>query len=159
MTQDRAALFEGFRESLVAETVAFNTLVGCLRAEQDQIVARTPEGLESAVREKMAAFEQAVLARDERVSCMKRIGLPLDPVAAELRLSANAELSECWKAMRRESREAALLNTLNSRLVLQRMQHVTVRLDALRAASGREPIYDATGKSGTTGTSRVIAAA
>jgi flagellar biosynthesis/type III secretory pathway chaperone len=159
MSAPQLELLRELKAAIDGETAALATLVEILRREQDGIIAGRPAELTAAVKDKMTACAALDTCRQRRHRAMDAARMPRDPVAAEARFAAHRALAAAWKALRNRAREASILNGLNARLVANRLQMVTDRLDALRKAHGRGPIYDPTGKTDELGKGRVIASA
>lgn len=142
------------------ECTAFEDVIGMLKREQDQLVAKTPNGLEAIVAAKDAGIALIERIRSERLALMMRMGVPSDGAQVEQFVSRHPELNRVWLRLRTFVREAQRLNGLNGKLVSMRLQFVNGRLDALRQAAGIERLYDADGRSGGANNARrVIAAA
>ncbi|MEO7402658.1 MAG: flagellar protein FlgN [Burkholderiales bacterium] len=141
------------------EVNALQNLIEQLRAEQRALVTISADAIESSLAAKQAALGAADQRRHDRTNAMEAAGIPRDPIAAELRLAKNASLATRWRALRNAAREATLLNSTNGKLVTQRLQSVSSRLEALRGAAARERLYDSAGRTGDSPGGRVIAAA
>lgn len=157
---DAAAQPRALQQAVERECAAFEDVIGMLKREQDQLVAKTPNGLEAIVTAKDAGIAQIERIRSERLALMQRMGVPADGAQVEQFVARHPELNRVWLRLRAFVREAQRLNGLNGKLVSMRLQFVNSRLDALRQAAGIERLYDADGRSGgASNARRVIAAA
>lgn len=155
----QATRLEHLASAIDLEVIALENLIEHLRAEQRALVTVAADAIESTLAAKQAALGAADQRRQARSLAMEAAGIPRDPVAAELRLAKNADLATRWRALRTAAREATLLNSMNGKLVTQRLQSVSSRLEALRGAAARERLYDSAGRTGDSPGGRVIAAA
>lgn len=147
-------------QAVERECAAFEDVIGMLKLEQNELVARTPNGLDAIVAAKDAGIAQIERIRGERLALMQRLGVPNDGAQVEQFVARHPDLNRVWLRLRTFVREAQRLNVLNGKLVSMRLQFVNSRLDALRQAAGIERLYDADGRSGgATKARRVIAAA
>lgn len=153
----QAARLAALRAAIEAETAAVGTAIVALKREQAELIGPQPERLPAILEEKQAAVRGVESARNERRRVMSELGLPRDPIAAEMRLAAHKTVRDAWDRLRLATREASILNALNARVAAQKLQYVSARLDALRQASNAQRTYDANGRRDVPAAGRVIA--
>lgn len=129
-----------------AERAALDRVITTLRAETSELAAAKSERLESLVQSKARELAELAAARTARLAALTRAGIAHQAYAAGIALATDRALAEKWSALQAAAHAAMLQNTLNAKLAAMRLKLVSGRLDVLRGAAGRTPVYSADGR-------------
>jgi flagellar biosynthesis/type III secretory pathway chaperone len=159
MANKNSTAASALQTAIELETAAFYRLIDLLNEEQRALLGARPDGLKEVVARKNRELDALAGYGRDRLDAMDALGLPRNPDRAEMRM-ARHPLGAAYRQLRELARSSSALNKLNGELARQKLQFVSARLDVLRGAAQRAGLYDATGRSGDSGSSgRVIAAA
>ncbi|THF64451.1 flagellar protein FlgN [Pseudothauera rhizosphaerae] len=141
------------------EATQLRAFVDLLQREEALLLAGDTDALLSLTQEKTSLYHTQQRLHEARVQLLKRLGQD-DPAQAIHALCQDLpDTRRQWDEVLRLAAEARERNTLNGRLIVERLQHNQGALDILLKAANRPQLYDADGNPRASGSGRLLGSA
>ncbi len=148
------------RTAIEAQLFAIESLEALLLQERAMLITPDANGIVDLLAHKDDALAEVSRCAQDLGRELAASGLPADAQAIERHFALTPEIQDNWRRLRSTMDRTRSTNAANGRLISQRLQATTARLDALRGAAMRTGVYNPSGRSGDSqNSSRMIASA
>lgn len=148
-----------FAQLIGMEVTQLRTFITLLGREESLLVAGDTDALLALTNEKTELYHTLQRLHDARAMLLGRLGLANSGEAIRSLCADMPDTLAQWDEVLRLAAEARERNSLNGKLVIERMQHNQGALSILLAAADRPQLYDADGHARTTGGGRILGSA
>ncbi len=148
-----------FAQLIGMEVTQLRTFITLLGREESLLVAGDTDALLALTNEKTELYHTLQRLHDARAMLLGRLGLANSGEAIRSLCADMPDTLTQWDEVLRLAAEARERNSLNGKLVIERMQHNQGALSILLAAADRPQLYDADGHARTTGGGRILGSA
>lgn len=148
-----------FAQLIGMEVTQLRDFLTLLGREEALLVAGDTDALLALTNEKTELYHTLQRLHDARAMLLGRLGLANSGEAIRSLCADMPDTLAQWDEVLRLAAEARERNSLNGKLVIERMQHNQGALAILLAAADRPQLYDADGHARTTGGGRILGSA
>lgn len=142
-----------------AEAVQLRELIALMEEEQARLLANDVDRLLKITTEKTTRYQQLQRLFTNKTALLEQLGkTDLDTAIREL-YAGMPRIIARWDEVLEYARTAKEQNTLNGKLITERLQHNQTALSVLLAAANNPPLYDAAGNTLPTGNGRSLGSA
>ncbi|ANQ85906.1 putative flagellar synthesis chaperone [Azoarcus olearius] len=142
-----------------AEAIQLREFVALLEHEEALLVAGDTDALLTLTKDKTDRYRQLQRLADDKALHLGRLGRSnADASIRELCAGLPRVLAR-WDEVLELARNARERNTLNGKLITERMQHNQAALSVLLSAANHPQLYDAAGQTRPTGGGRILGSA
>ena len=142
-----------------AEAGELRAFVSLLEREESLLVTGDADPLLTLARDKSERCQRLQRIHDERTRLLARLRQPHTDAAIRDLVAALPNAPARWDEVADLARRAQARNTLNGKLIAERMQHNQAALSVLMNAAEQAPLYDAAGMAQPIGGGRHLGSA
>ncbi len=141
------------------EITQLRTFIALLGREEAMLVEGDTDALLALTNEKTELYHTLQRLHDARALLLGRLGQSNSDESIRRLCGEMPDALALWDEVLRLAAEARERNSLNGKLIIERMQHNQGALAILLAATDRPQLYDADGHARTTGGGRMLGSA
>ncbi|WP_268987171.1 flagella synthesis protein FlgN [Pseudothauera lacus] len=148
-----------FANLLDMEVAQLRTFVALLDREEALLVAGDVDALVSLAKDKTDLYHTLQRLHDARALLLGRNGLDSSADSIVRACEGMPAALARWQEVIELARQARERNSVNGKLLIERMQHNQRALAILQSAADRPPLYDAAGNTRPSGGGRILGSA
>ena len=141
------------------EVTLMRDFVGLLVREEALLVAGDADALLPLAEEKTALYRKLQRISDQRALLLGAQGVTVTPEGLRKVYAQSPSLSQRWEEVLELAREAERRNTLNGKLINEKLQSNQAALNILMSATNRQQFYGSDGLSRASGLGRILGSA
>lgn len=142
-----------------SEAMLLRGFLALLDREQTLLIAGDADGLLALTQEKTERYHQLQRIHDDRGLLLGRLRRPNTDAAIRDVLQPLPDALQRWSEIHALAREAQTRNTLNGKLITERLQHNQAAMSILLDAARQPQLYDAAGMARPAGGGRHLGSA
>ncbi|WP_230976214.1 flagella synthesis protein FlgN [Pseudothauera nasutitermitis] len=148
-----------FSRLIDMEATQMHAFIDLLRREEALLLGGDTDALLTLTQEKISLYHTQQRLHEARMQLLERLGLDSPAAAIEAFCQDLPETRRRWDEILRLAADARERNTLNGKLIVERMQHNQGALNILLKAANRPQFYDADGNTRSGGSGRLLGSA
>ncbi|MDR2260977.1 MAG: flagellar protein FlgN [Azoarcus sp.] len=142
-----------------AEASQLKEFLALLEREEALLISGDTDRLPALIQEKTGRYRQLQHLHDDRAILLTRAGFANDSATLRKLCVRLPKTLARWDEVLALATQARERNTVNGKLIAERMRHNQGALSALLAAANHPQLYDAAGHSRPTGSGRMLGSA
>ena len=141
------------------EVALMRDFVGLLTREEALLIAGDADALLPLAEEKTAVYRKLQRISDQRALLLGAQGYTVTPDLLRQIYAQSPTLSQRWEEVLELAREAERRNTLNGKLINEKLQSNQAALNILMSATNQQQFYGSDGMSRASGLGRILGSA
>lgn len=142
-----------------AEAIQLKEFIDLLDREEASLSSGDTDALLALIPDKNERYRRLQRLSDDRALLLGRLGLATTDASIRGLLDGLPRVLARWDEVLELGRRASERNTINGKLILERMAHNQAALSVLLAAADQPPLYDAEGHTRAVGGGRMLGSA